>query len=450
MSEHVITEPEPLYIPAANEGPSEWDLASIERAAMRKIMLRIVPILTLSYFLAYLDRINIGFAALEMNKELGLSGTVYGWAAGVFFVAYIIFEIPSNLIMERVGARVWIARILITWGLIAAATAFVVGPTSLIAARFLLGFAEAGFFPGALLYITYWCPAAYRAKVIAAFSVSIPLAGFVGSPLSGALLGMNGYLGLRGWQWVFIAEGLPAAILGFFVLVHLPSKPESAGWLSSAEKLWLKRRLAAEESDGGIRRHTSVWRTLSDPKVLALGLASAGSLATGYGLAFWQPQMVKAFGLTNFETGLINSVPFGVAAVGMFFWARRSDARRERVWHTVVPLLVSATALTLCVYLNQLSLVVIALCFALLGGYGVKGPFWALVSEWTAPSEKAAAIAMINSLANVSGFVAPFLLGFIKDQTGSLVLGLIPMVVLALIGAATIVVLKMRAASATG
>jgi len=448
MNNHSIAEPlKTLDASASDSGHQDRADVSIEKATMRKVIWRIVPILTLSYFLAYLDRINIGFAALDMNKSLGLSSTVYGWAAGIFFIAYIIFEIPSNLIMERVGARLWIARIMITWGLIAAATAFVVGPASLVAMRFLLGVAEAGFFPGALLYLTYWCPAAYRAKVIAAFSVSIPLAGFVGSPLSGALLGMDGHFGLHGWQWLFIVEGLPAAILGFVVLAFLPSKPDSAAWLTDEEKRWLQQTLASEALSHGGASHGNVWRTLANPRVLALGLASAGSLATGYGLAFWQPQMVKSFGLTNFQTGLVNSIPFAVAAVGMFVWARRSDNRRERVWHTVTPLLVSAVALASCIYLNQLSLVVVALCFALLGGYGVKGPFWALVSEWTSPSEKAAAIAMINSLANVSGFVAPFLLGFIKDQTGSFVLGLIPMVVLALIGAATILILKGRIAA---
>jgi ACS family tartrate transporter-like MFS transporter len=443
MSAKNIAEPmQALYVPAPNEGHQKRADVAIEKTTMRKVILRIVPILTLSYFLAYLDRINIGFSALEMNKDLGLSSTVYGWAAGVFFLAYIAFEIPSNLIMERVGARVWIARILITWGVIAAGTAFVVGPTSLIVVRFLLGFAEAGFFPGALLYLTYWCPAAYRAKVIAAFSVSVPLAGFVGSPLSGALLGMNGYLGLHGWQWLFIVEGLPAAILGLFVLFYLPSKPESAGWLSADEKIWLQRKLAGEELAAESSSHASVWRTLTNPRVLLLGLASAGSLATGYGLAFWQPQIVKSFGPTNFQTGLINAIPFGFAAVVMFIWARRSDSRGERVWHTVVPLVVAAVALASCIYLNHLSLLIIALCFALAGGYGVKGPFWALVSEWTPPAEKAAAIAMINSLANISGFVAPFLLGFIKDRTGSFALGLIPMIVLAFVGAATILILK--------
>jgi len=426
--------------------------ASTEKKTMRKIMLRIVPLLMASYFLAYLDRINIGFAALEMNKDLGLTNTVYGWAAGIFFLAYIAFEVPSNLFLERLGARIWIARILITWGVIGAGTAFVVGSTSLIVMRFLLGLAEAGFFPGAILYVTYWCPATYRAKVIAAFSISVPLAGFVGSPLSGALLGLNGWLGLHGWQWLFIVEGLPAAILGLIVLLYLPSKPESATWLSPTEKGWLLRTLSDEQLRNRATSHASVWRILSDPRVLGLGLVSAGSLATGYGLAFWQPQMVKAFGLSNFQTGLLNSVPFGIAAIGMLIWARRSDRAQERVWHTVVPLMVSAAALASFIFLNSLTLVIVALCLALLGGYGVKGPFWALVSEWISPADRAAAIAAINSLANVSGFVAPFLLGVIKDETGSFALGLVPMVALALVGASMVLIMdqRSRASSAQG
>jgi MFS transporter, ACS family, tartrate transporter len=400
--------------------------------------MRIVPFLMISYFLAYLDRINIGFTALEMNQNIGISSTVYGWAAGIFFLAYVAFEIPSNLIMERVGARLWIARIMISWGLVTAATAFVVGPTSLLAARFLLGFAEAGFFPGAILYLTYWCPAAYRAKIIASFSISVPLSGFLGSPVSGAVLGLDGLLGLHGWQWLFIIEGLPAVLVGFLVLVYLPSRPENAKWLSSAERGWLLTKLSTENSQNGTNAHPNLWRTLSDPRVLALGLVSAGSLGTGYGLAYWQPQMVKAFGLTNFQTGLVNAVPFGIAAIGMLLWARHSDRAGERVWHTTIPLLAAAIGLGACLYLSSLTLVIVALCVALLGGFGVKGPFWALVSDWISPANRAAAIAAINSIANISGFVAPFLLGFIKDRTGSFALGLLPMIGLALFGATMI------------
>jgi len=420
------------------------EISGVEKRTMRKVMVRIVPFLMVAYFLAYLDRINIGFAALEMNRDLGLSSTVYGWGAGIFFLAYVAFEIPSNLIMERVGARLWIARIMISWGVVTAATAFVAGPASLLIARFLLGFAEAGFFPGAILYLTYWCPAAYRAKVIASFSISVPLSGFLGSPVSGALLGLDGRLGLQGWQWLFIAEGLPAMFVGILVLIYLPSRPEHASWLLPVERSWLAETLSTEEAQSGVKAHASIWRTLADPRVLSLGLVSAGSLGTGYGLAYWQPQMIKAFGLSNFQTGLVNAVPFGIAAIGMLLWARHSDRVGERIWHTAIPLLAAALGLGACLYLNSLGLVITALCLALTGGFSVKGPFWALVSEWISPANKATAIAAINSLANISGFVAPFLLGFIKDQTGSFALGLLPMIIMALIGAAVILLMGRR------
>jgi ACS family tartrate transporter-like MFS transporter len=420
------------------------DADGVERRTMRKVTIRIVPFLMVAYFLAYLDRINIGFASLEMNKDLGLTSTAYGWAAGIFFIAYILFEIPSNLIMERVGARIWIARIMVSWGLVTAATAFVVGPTSLFIARFMLGFAEAGFFPGALLYLTYWCPSAYRAKVVAGFSISVPLSGFVGSPISGALLGLDGLWGLHGWQWLFIAEGLPAVVVGILVFAYLPSTPQKAEWLDCEERDWLVRTLEAEESSNASTRHSSLWRTLADGRVLALGLVSAASLGTGYGLSYWQPQMIKAFGLTNFQTGLLSAIPFGIAAVGMLVWAWNSDRTNERVWHTIIPLLTSAVGLGACLFFDQLGLILVALCFALTGGFGVKGPFWALVSCWVSPANKAAAIAAINSIANVSGFVAPFLVGYIKDRTGSFALGLLPMIAMAFLGIATIVLLERR------
>jgi ACS family tartrate transporter-like MFS transporter len=302
-----------------------------------------------------------------MSRDLAITSTVYGWAAGIFFLAYIAFEIPSNMIMERVGARLWIARIMISWGLVTAATAFVTGPASLLVARFMLDLAEAGFFPGAILYLTYWCPAAYRAKLIASFSISVPLSGFLGSPVSGVLLGLDGVLGLHGWQRLFIAQGVPAAIMGLLVLAYLPSRPDKAAWLDRAEMEWLVATLAAEDLRNRSAAHPSLWRTLADPRVLALGLVSAGSLATGYGLAYWQPQMVKAFGLSNLQTGLVSAVPFGVAAVGMLLWARHSNRSGERVWHTTIPLLASALGLGACLFFQDLTLVMLALCIAMTG-----------------------------------------------------------------------------------
>jgi ACS family tartrate transporter-like MFS transporter len=421
--------------------------AGLEKSTMRKVMLRIVPVLMVSYFLAYLDRINIGFAALQMNKDLGLTSTAFGWAAGIFFIAYIVCEIPSNILMEKFCARFWIARIMVTWGLITAATAFVVGPNSLMIARFLLGAAEAGFFPGVILYVTYWCPAAHRAKVISTFSISIPLSGFFGSPISGAILGLDQWLGLHGWQWLFILEGLPASLVGLFVFFWLPNKPADAKWLTAVERNWLERTLRAEDARNPARAHQSLWRSLADPTVLLLGLISMGSLATGYGLAYWLPQMIKAFGLSDFKTGLVNAIPFGIAAIGMLVWAWHSDLRKERVWHTAIPLLTAAIGLAACLYLNTLWPVLIALCFALLGGYGVKGPFWALVSDWISPANKAAAIATVNSIASLSGFVGPFMIGYIKDKTGSYAMGTLPMILLALIGAAAVFITNARRSS---
>jgi ACS family tartrate transporter-like MFS transporter len=410
----------------------------LERSTMRKVMLRIVPILFLSYFIAYLDRINIGFAALGMNHDLGLSSVDYGWAAGLFFLTYVVFEIPSNLVLERVGARIWIARIMISWGAVTACTAFVVGPWSLYGARMLLGLAEAGFFPGALLYLTYWCPAGYRAKVISLFSISVPLAGFFGSAISGALLGLDGWLGLRGWQWLFVLEGLPTVGLGVFVLVWLPNKPAHAKWLTAAERDWLQAKLAAEAQLHGASGHQSVWRTIVNPSVLLLGLVSACSLATGYGIAFWQPQMIKAFGLSDLQTGFVTAVPFGIAAVGMVLWSLHSDKHMERVWHTTLSLLTAALGLALAATATSLPLAVLGLSLSLLGGYGVKGPFWALVSDWTNPKTAAAALGTINSIANISGFVAPMVIGMVKQSTGSIALGLAPMCAMSVFGAAIV------------
>jgi MFS family permease len=439
-----MSEPAPQHIDAATD-----EIAGLERATMRKVMLRIVPLLFVSYFIAYLDRINIGFAALGMNHDLGLTSVDYGWAAGLFFLTYVVFEIPSNLMLERVGARLWIARIMISWGLVTACTAFVVGPWSLYGARMLLGLAEAGFFPGALLYLTYWCPAAYRAKVISLFSISVPLAGFFGSAISGVMLGLDGWLGLRGWQWLFILQGLPTVCLGIVVLIWLPSKPSHAKWLNAAELNWLQTRLAAEAQLHGSSSHQSVWRTIVDPRVLLLGLVSACSLATGYGLAFWQPQMIKSFGLSDLQTGFVTAVPFGIAAVGMVLWSRHSDRQMERVWHTMLSLLTAALGLALAATASSLPLAVLGLSLSLLGGYGVKGPFWALVSEWTNPKTAAAALGTINSIANISGFVAPLVIGMVKQSTGSIALGLAPMCAMSLLGAA-IVWLMSRAAARAG
>ncbi len=416
--------------------------AELERSAVRRVTLRLVPFLIVCYFVAFLDRVNVGFAALQMNQDLGFSATVYGWGAGIFFLGYFLFEVPSNIALERVGARRWIARIMITWGVVSAGMALVTGAWSFMALRFLLGAMEAGFFPGIILYLTYWFPSEHRAKVVGIFMVAIPVSSLLGSPVSGAILGMSGVLGLRGWQWLFILEALPSVLLGLAVLAWLPDRPAAARWLPQAERDWLSRRLDAERKRTASAQRVPLWQVLSQRKVLLLALVYAGSVASSYGLTLWQPQIIKGFGLTDFETGLLNSVPFAFGCVAMIWWGRRSDAKRERLWHTAIPLFVCAAGLAACMaFAASLVPTVLALCITLLGVYAVKGPFWATATEMLPAATAAAGIAAINSIGNLAGFVGPFLIGYIKDATGSFTLGLLPLIAFAVF--AGLVVLAM-------
>ncbi len=422
--------------------------AELERSAVRRVTLRLVPFLIVCYFVAFLDRVNVGFAALQMNKDLGFSATVYGWGAGIFFFGYFLFEVPSNIALERVGARKWIARIMITWGIVSAGMALVTGIWSFMGLRFLLGAMEAGFFPGIILYLTYWFPSEHRAKIVGIFMVAIPISSLLGSPISGAILGMSGVAGLRGWQWLFILEAAPSVLLGFAVLVWLPDRPTNAQWLPQAEQDWLRRRLDAERQRMAAAPEQSLWQVLSQRKVLLLALVYAGASASGYGLTLWQPQIIKGFGLTDFETGMLNSVPFAFACVAMIWWGRRSDQKHERLWHTAVPLFVCAAGLMACVvFAASLAPTILALCFTLIGVYAVKGPFWATATEMLPAATAAAGIAAINSIGNLAGFVGPFLIGAIKDATGSFTLGLLPLIAFAVV--AGLVVLAMGKQSST-
>lgn len=418
------------------------DDAALESSAIKRITMRLVPFLIVCYFVSFLDRVNVGFAALEMNKDLGFSATVYGWGAGIFFLGYFLFEVPSNIALERFGARKWIARIMVSWGLVSAGMALVSGTWSFMGLRFLLGAMEAGFFPGIILYLTYWFPRAHRAKVVGIFMVAIPISSLLGSPISGAILGMTGIMGLRGWQWLFILEALPSVLLGFAVLVWLPDKPATARWLPQAERDWLARRLDAERRSTATAHTVPLWQILSQRKVLLLAVVYAGSVASSYGLTLWQPQIIKSFGLTNMETGLLNSVPFAFGCVAMIWWGRRSDIKRERLWHTAIPLFVIAGGLVACVAFSTVLLpTVLALCVTLLGVYAVKGPFWATATEMLPAATAAPGIAAINSIGNLAGFVGPFLIGYIKDTTGSFALGLLPLIAFAVV--AGLVVLAM-------
>ncbi|MET7244423.1 MFS transporter [Methylobacterium sp. EM32] len=423
--------------------------SALEATTMRKVAWRIIPFLMVSYIISYIDRVNAGFAALEMNHDLGLTSAQFGLGAGIFFVSYVLFEVPSNLAMVKLGSpRLWLARIMITWGMVAIGMAFIVGPYSFYSVRFLLGAAEAGFFPGVILYLTYWFPSAYRARMVALFSVSIPLSGLIGSPLSGALLQLDGSLGLRGWQWLFIVEAIPAVILGLIALVFLSDRPEKARWLAPAERDWLNEQLALEASRTPRSEHPRLRDALFNKTVLILALAYCGTAGTSQGLSVWTPQMIKTFGLTNFQVGLVNGIPFAIASIAMVVWARRSDRTRERVWHTALPVGLSAAALG-CASLagGSVGVFLVILSLALVGTYSMKGPFWGLATERLSARDAAAGIAMINALGSAVPLFGNVLIGTIKDATGSFALAVLPLVALSAVGAVT-VVLSARTESA--
>jgi sugar phosphate permease len=413
--------------------------AALEAATMRRVFTRMLPFLVLAYLICYIDRVNVGFAGLQMNQDIGLTKTIFGLGGGIFFIGYFLLEVPSNLALERFGASRWIARIMISWGIVSGAMAFTAGVSSFLTLRFLLGAAEAGFFPGVILYLTYWFPAAHRARIVGIFMVAIPVAGFIGSPLSGAILGMDGWLGLRGWQWVFILEAIPAVLMGVASLIWLTDRPEHATWLSTEQRAWLAARLAAERDRGARVPRMSVWKVMREKHVLIMALVYSGAAGASSGLAIWQPQILKSFGLTNFETGLVNAVPYGIAAVLMILWGRQSDRTGERVWHNAIPIGTIVVGLLATFFVSQLWPMVALLTLVLVGTYACKGPFWALATEFLAAPVAAAGIAQINALGNLSGFGANYLIGAIKDATGSYPLSLMPIMVLSAIGAVAVV-----------
>jgi len=309
----------------ASSAPSE-----LERQTVRRVVWRILPFLIVCYLIAIIDRGNIGMASLQMNEDLGLSKAVFGLASSLFFIGYFLFEVPSNLAMQKIGAKIWISRIMITWGIVSVCTAFVESSEMLYLLRFLLGAAEAGFFPGVILYLTYWIPAKYRARVIATFMVAIPAANFIGSPISGAILSLDGWFGMRGWHWLFILEGIPAVLLGVAAFFVLSNRPASAQWLTSEQRNWLSSTLAAENAQRKAIGHISLWQLLRHKHIWVMALIYAGASAAGSTLSVWSPQLLKSFGLDNFTTGLVNAIPYGLASVMMIVWGRSSDRTGER------------------------------------------------------------------------------------------------------------------------
>jgi ACS family tartrate transporter-like MFS transporter len=400
-------------------------LSELETRTMSKVTWRLVPFLMLCYFVAYLDRVNLGFAGGPMSKDLGFSSSVFGGAAGVFFIAYFFFEVPSNLALDKVGARLWIARIMFTWGLVAGAEAFVQGQTSLYIVRLLLGVAEAGFFPGIIFFLTLWFPSAYRARIVGLFMFAIPISTVIGAPISGVLLSLHGGLGLAGWQWLFVIEALPAIILAGVVFFYLTDRPADAAWLTPDERSWLAERLEIEQLRRLAVQDYSVTQSLVNPRVLGLSLVYFGAVATNYGLSFFLPQIVKSFGLSTFLTTVVSALPYVVGTVGMVWWGRRSDRVAERRFHAAFPLFVAAAGIAVSTALDDPTLKMLSLCVAGFGIFACLPVFWTLPTAFLSGAACAAGVAVINSIGNLAGFAGPFAMGWIKDQTGSYAGGLL-------------------------
>ncbi len=400
-------------------------MATLEERTIAKVTARLVPFLVLCYFVAYLDRVNVGFAAVTMNKDVGLSASAFGFGAGIFFLAYFIFEVPSNLVLERVGARKWIARIMFTWGLISGATAFISGETSFYIVRVLLGIAEAGFFPGIIFYLTLWFPAVYRARIIGYFMAAIPLSTVIGAPISGLLLGMDGLMGMKGWQWLFIIEAIPALLMSVAVLFYLTDRPAEAKWLEPDERAWLAARLQLERTKRETVRHYSVAQALLNPKVLALSLVYFGAVSTNYGLSFFLPQIVKAFGVSNLQAGFITALPYVVGVISIVWWGRRSDRTLERRYHLAFPLFVASACIAISTMLDDPTMKMVVLSIAGFGIFGCLPVFWTFPTAFLSGAAAAAGIALINSIGNLAGFAGPYAMGRIKDLTGSYTGGLL-------------------------
>ena len=422
----------------------------IEARTIAKVSKRLVPFLIVCYFVAYLDRVNVGFAALTMNQDLGLSQTAFGFGAGIFFLAYFFFEVPSNLLLERFGARKWIARIMLSWGILSGTMAFIpaiAGATGLgnentfYLLRVLLGVAEAGFFPGIIFYLTLWFPAEYRARIVGYFMAAIPLSTVIGAPISGALLYMHGGLGLAGWQWLFIIEALPAIILSGVVFFFLTDRPVEANWLAPDERAWLAERLALEQRQRQAVRDYSVMEALLNPRVLGLSLVYFGAVATNYGLSFFLPQIVKTFGLNIFLTTVVSAMPYAVGVVGMVSWGRRSDRAVERRFHTAFPLFIAAAGIAVSTVFDDPTLKMISLCVAGFGIFANLPVFWTLPTAFLSGAAAAAGIAVINSIGNLAGFAGPFAMGWIKDHTGSYTGGLLLLAALGILAMGIVLLL---------
>jgi ACS family tartrate transporter-like MFS transporter len=394
------------------------EITGLERQTVARVAWRLLPLLMACYFIAYLDRVNVGFASLTMNKALGFSSAVYGFGGGIFFLGYFIFEVPSNVLLGKIGARVWIARILITWGIIAACTAFITGPLSFYTVRFMLGVAEAGFFPGIILYLTWWFPSYYRSRIVGVFMAAIPLSNILGSVVSGFLLDLDGWLGFAGWQWLFILEAAPAVVLGIVFWVYMTDWPSQAHWLAPEQRNWLTGRLEAERARREAIRHYSLKQALLDKRVLLLSLVYFGGTFAGYGIVLFQPQIVHRLTAGFGMTGLINAIPYLFAACAMVLWGHHSDRSGERPRHVALAYAVGAVGLVATAMMTDPVLTMVTLVIAAMGQSSTGPTFWSLPTAMLSGTAAAGGIALINALGNLGGFFGPYIFGLIKDATG--------------------------------
>jgi ACS family tartrate transporter-like MFS transporter len=392
----------------------------LEARVIRKVTWRLFPFMIILTMVNFLDRVNVGYAALTMNKDLGIDPAVFGFAAGIFFLGYILFEVPSNVLMHRIGANIWLARIMFTWGLVSMGMAFVWDGTSLYVMRFLLGVAEAGFIPGMTLYILTWVPLRHRARLTAYWILATPFAGIIGGPLSGLLLQLDGTYGLRGWQWLFIAEGLPAVLLAFVTYFYLTAKPAKARWLQDDERLWLERTLRDEGEKTEARRKFSLGAALVNWRVLVLGFLYIGMNMGLSGINNWMPTIIKSLGtLSNLQVTSITAIPWICAAVAAILWGRRSDRRNERYVNLAIPLIVGAAGFAASAYVSSPLLGIVCLSVAVMGVIAGYTVFWVVPGTFLTGVAAAGGIALVNSMGNIGGFIAPFAIGWLRQETGS-------------------------------
>lgn len=403
-----------------DSGLPEKNQRSLESSTLSRLTWRLLPFLFLLYIVAYLDRINVGFAALQMQEQLKLSDRVYGLGAGMFFAGYFLFQVPSNLVLHRVGARRWIAMLMIVWGVISSSMATVSTPRGFYVLRFLLGAAEAGFFPGMILYLKGWFPEAARARAVALFMTAGPISGVVGGPISGALLSFHLRGGLAGWQWLFLIEGLPAVILGVVVYFHLADRPSEAAWLSEVQRSWLIETLELEKASSPSSDHADAFVAFRKGDIWLLAFIYFGLNTCSYGISLWVPTLIHSWSSAgSFFIGMVSAIPYLAAAVAMVLFGQHSDRTGERRWHVAIAAFTGAVALFLAAYASSLAAVVAAISVAMLSVSSMVGPFWALPTKFLQGTAAAAGIALINSIGNLGGFFGPYVIGSVRTSTGS-------------------------------